>query len=170
MFLNVTLREANCSSPPTLDKNCSLQSVQKDYTQAALSCDFNLPQKQFVTLSSGALTHPKASTNTTGNTNTHTQEPSRLREPYPDLWFPVKGVLFATIQQHHWCPLVNFALSPPGSEEPCVVGEKREEWREQRSEATVCARLLNHCVHMKAGIVSVFLYVCVCDPLQYMCT
>lgn len=72
VFLNVTHREANGSSPPTLDKNCSLQSVQKDYTQAALSCDFNLPQKQFVTLSSGALTHPKASTNTTGNTNTHT--------------------------------------------------------------------------------------------------
>lgn len=46
----------------------------------------------------------------------------------------------------------------------CFVKRRRSrEAREQRSEATVCVRLLNNCVCMKAGIVHVFLLcMCVC--------
>ncbi len=48
---SLTLHIANCSSPSHTNKSKynSLQCVWKDYTQAVLSCDFNLPQKQFVT-------------------------------------------------------------------------------------------------------------------------
>lgn len=101
---------------------------------------------------------------------TGTSEASRLWEPCPDLWFSSQR---GAVHQHTTAPLipraplVNFALSPPGgSEESCVVlwkgGGGAEKAGEQRSEATVCARLLNHCVGNEGRGLCVRPLLCAC--------
>lgn len=136
-------------------------------------------------------THPEAETHTNANThiipcmhkhtNTHTQTPKNTAS----FW---SHALTSGSQSKGCCsPVYNSTTDPQCSSCKfcsfssglrgvlcCFMKRRRRhgEAREQRSEATVCARPLNHCVCMKAGIVCACVCVRarVCDPLQYMRT
>lgn len=68
-----------------------------------VSCTLRLTHTNANTHIQGTQTH--ACTNTCAQTHIRTKEPSRLWEPCPDLGFPVKRVLFTSVQQHHWSPV-----------------------------------------------------------------